>query len=51
MVDNGEGENATGQDLVRVVPTNTEPVCIFTNTYPGKVTEGNIQVHKTIIKE
>ena len=46
--DNGEGEEATTPDAVRVRVLNTEPDCEIGELFPGVVTEGNLQVHKEV---
>ncbi len=45
VIDIGEGDNAEGQDAVRVRVQNTEPNCTIGSSFPGSVIEGNIQVH------
>lgn len=52
VVDNGEGDKATGPDAVRVRTVNALPTCSsISPSFPGIVGEGNIQVHKAVEEE
>lgn len=49
VVDNGEGDKATGPDAVRVRTDNISPDCSeISSGFPGIVGEGNIKVHGAV---
>lgn len=46
VIDNGEGDTATGPDRFRVLVANVPYDCTaLSGAYPAVVTDGNIQVH------